>query len=204
MADLGAIAKLRNPHFVRRLDGARENVLEHTNFTQLVKRIEFTSGYAMTSGAVKSSTVGNSSAPSLYMDRISEFSIRWAVKGGVANTFSVYAKQAVAGTLRPRVTAKANAAIGVAADVSATLASGTGWMQIGPVSVTPSSDGVLIVLLENRSDASDADCYWDDITVTPDLTTGKFGYWQGNSPVFNFGRDGSTPSSGETSYTYVV
>lgn len=113
----------------------------------------------------KDTTEGNPGQPSLKMDRAQIWEFFWPVASG-AREISVSVKQAANLSPRPRVTVKANADCGVAADATASAASGAGWVTIGPISVNPSSDGVLIVQLENRVEGIYTPCFWDNISVT--------------------------------------
>jgi hypothetical protein len=115
----------------------------------------------------KDAGVGNASAPSLRLDARGFFRLYWTVKSGT-RTFSITVKQAVNVSPRPRVTIVKNTGIGVNADVTSSAGSGTGFVTIGPITASPSSDGVLEVRLENLLDAAifEAPCYWDDIVST--------------------------------------
>lgn len=154
-------------------------------------------------GVTRNTVEGSPDAPALSMDRANIFPVRWPVLASVANTFSIKVKQPVAGTLRPRIYARADASLGVAADVEAVAAAGTGWLTIGPISVTPSASGVLQVILENRTDAIPATCYWDGIATTPAVPTNTFAFWKDGAPVFNFG--GEPTSAGSASaFSFVI
>lgn len=110
-------------------------------------------------------SIGNAAQPSLRMDGKGFFRLYWTVKSGSRN-FSVTVKQAVNASPRPRVTIVKNTGIGVNADATGSAGSSTGFTTIGPINVTPFSDGVLEVRLENLLDAQIGafPCYWDDIT----------------------------------------
>lgn len=102
-------------------------------------------------------------APSLRMDARGTWRFRWVVQSG-ARALSVNVKQAVNLSPRPRLTVKANTAIGVNADVTADAASSVTWTTV-TANVTPTLDGVLEVILEARYDGQpySAPCYWDTI-----------------------------------------
>jgi hypothetical protein len=70
---------------------------------------------------------------------------------------------------------RANAAIGVNVDVVGTSPGGAGWVTIGPITVIPSSDGVLTVELRNNLQTLNpartglapwSPCYFDHIVLT--------------------------------------
>jgi len=92
---------------------------------------------------------------------------RWRVRTG-ARSIQVNVKQAVNISPRPSLIVKANPGIGINADVTGTAASNTGWVVIGPVNITPSSDGAVWVELWNNYDAQvyQAPCYFDHIFAT--------------------------------------
>lgn len=112
----------------------------------------------------KDAGVGNAAAPSLRLDGKGFLRFYWSVKSG-SRTLSVTVKQAVNASPRPRVTVVKNTSIGVNADVTASAGSSINFTTIGPLSVSPSSDGVLEVRLENLLDAQIGafPCYFDDI-----------------------------------------
>lgn len=93
---------------------------------------------------------GYPSPPCLALDYPGFWRFRWQVVVGT-QTISVYAKQVsnVAGK-RPSMVVKANAALGVVADVSGSAGSSAGWVKIGPLSVTATTAGVLWVELHNN------------------------------------------------------
>jgi len=94
------------------------------------------------------------------------YRFRWTVAAG-SRSISIDCKQAVNLSPRPRVTVLANPEIGVNADVQGSAASGTGWVTIGPIAVTPSSAGALWVILEALYDGqSGIPTYWDHIVTT--------------------------------------
>lgn len=109
---------------------------------------------------------GNPSPPSLRLDVKGTYRLRWTVAAG-ARSISIDVKQAVNLSPRPRVTVIANPDIGVSADVQGSAGGGTGWVTIGPISVTPSSAGALWVILEALYDGqSGCASYWDHIVTT--------------------------------------
>ena len=121
----------------------------------------------LTVGARKELVEGNPAPPSLALDIPSSYRFRWGVKAGT-RTFSTSVKQVsnVTGK-RPRVIIRANPAIGVNADVVTDAGSGTGWVNVGPITVTPSSDGVLFVEFWNMdTDTVDSPAYFGRITRT--------------------------------------
>jgi len=125
-------------------------------------------GVPYTLGASRSDTEGNPSPPclSLYYPGTSH-RFRWGVTAG-SRSLTVDAKQVsnVTGK-RPRVIVRANPSIGVNSDVIADAGSGTSWVTIGPLSVTPSSSGVLWVELWNMDTATfNSPAFFDHIVTS--------------------------------------
>jgi hypothetical protein len=116
-------------------------------------------------GVGKSTVQGDPATPSLQVDFNGFWSFRWVVASGT-RTITVRVKQATNQTPYPSVIVKANAAIGVNSDATGTSAGGAGWVTIGPVTVTPTSAGVLMVELWNNSTHSKDPCYFDHIVTT--------------------------------------
>lgn len=170
MADLGAIGAWRMRSLpIRKLAFTASCQLTELNAvaTGRLKRIN-TGGCSCSEfvcNITKDTTEGNPGQPSLKIDRAQIWEFFWPVASG-ARGFSVSVKQAANLSPRPRVTVKANADCGVAADATASAASGAGWVTIGPIAVNPTSDGVLIVQLENRVEGIYTPCFWDNISVT--------------------------------------
>lgn len=109
--------------------------------------------------------IEGSPTPCLRVDKSVVYKVYWPVVSG-ARTLSIDVKQAINVSPRPRVTIKANLDIGVAADVTGSAGSSAVFTTIGPLSVTPSSSGVLEVWLENLYDGGDYPAYWDNLVVT--------------------------------------
>jgi hypothetical protein len=99
---------------------------------------------------------GNTAPPSGAADVPGRIRFRWGVKSG-ARSVSIRAKQVsnIAGK-RPRMIVRANPGIGVPADVTADAVAGVGWVDLGPIVVNPTSNGVLWVELWNM----DTDNYY--------------------------------------------
>jgi hypothetical protein len=83
------------------------------------------------------------------------------------NTIQVDVQQAANLSPRPTITIKADAAAGITSDIVGTAASGAGFVTIGPLTVAPTSDAVLLVILQNNLDAQSGQCYWDNLLVLP-------------------------------------
>ena len=114
----------------------------------------------------KDTSEGDPAQPSLRLDAKGMWRFRWAVASG-SRSVSINVKQAVNGSPRPTLVVKANPSIGVNSDVTGTAGSGTGWVTIGPVSITPSSDGAVWVELHNNYDSQvlQTPCFWDHIVT---------------------------------------
>ena len=67
---------------------------------------------------------------------------------------------------RPTLTVRANPAIGVNADVTATAPAGTGWVTIGPLTFTASASGGIVIELFAPWDGGESGTWFDSISVT--------------------------------------
>lgn len=117
-------------------------------------------------GVVRSDTEGNPSPPSLKMSQPASFRLLWPVSGTGTHTFSIDVKQAANQLPRPQIVVKANADIGINADVIVVASNETGFTTVGPAIVVPTADGVLDVLIQSVYCGSYADCFWDNASVT--------------------------------------
>lgn len=116
-------------------------------------------------GLSKETTEGSPSQPSLKLNRHGMFRFRWTVNAG-SRGISVSVKQAANVSPRPTLVVRANPEIGVNSDVTETAGSGTGWVTIGPASISPSSRGAVWVELHNNYDSQGGACYFDNIVAT--------------------------------------
>lgn len=107
------------------------------------------SGRHLQLGVVKNTVDGYPSSPSLQLTTQGFWRFRWTLTSGT-RTISVQVKQPVNSTPYPTLIVRKNAAIGVASDVTGTSPGGTGWVVIGPVTVNPTSGGVVWVELWNN------------------------------------------------------
>lgn len=118
-------------------------------------------------GIRRENTEGNPTPPCLAIDQPNVRRFRWGVLAGT-RTISIDTKQVsnVTGK-RPRIIVKANPEIGVNADVVGDAGAGTGWTTVGPLTVTPTSDGVLWVELWNMdTDTFQSSAYFDHLVRT--------------------------------------
>lgn len=122
-------------------------------------------GRPLTFGAGRESVDGSPATPCLALNFYGCHTFRWAAPSG-ARTISVKVKQADNRSPYPTLVVKKNAALGIGADVTGTSPGGTGWVTIGPVTVSPTVSGVLIVELWNNSGYRNAPTYFDHISVT--------------------------------------
>jgi hypothetical protein len=109
--------------------------------------------------------VEGDSPPCLRLNTRGMFRFRWFVFGGGARSIQVYAKQPANSSPRPSITVKANRDIGVNADVTAVAGAGTGFVQVGPVTINPASDGVVWVELRANLDGMYVPCYFDNVVT---------------------------------------
>jgi hypothetical protein len=114
----------------------------------------------------KSTTEGDAAVPSMWVRGPYRKSFLWPVDAGT-RTISVRCKYSPdVASRRPSLVVKANSEIGVTEQTSS-APSGTGWVTIGPITITPSSDGVVEVELRfDHMHEYEMDCYIDDIEVT--------------------------------------
>lgn len=110
---------------------------------------------------------GNPAIPSLKMSVGGRYRFRWKVNAGI-RTIRVNVKQATNQNPRPMLTVFANKDIGVMEDFSLFAPEGADWVIIGPLGVSPTSNGVLWVELraDYRGDLFGAPCYWDHLVTT--------------------------------------
>jgi len=134
----------------------------------------------------KSTSDGSPSQPSLeFEDCNALFRFRWAVKAGT-RTLSIKVANLSGLTPYPTMTIRANSAIGVNSDVVGTASSGTGWQVIGPLSVSPSSDGTLLVeLYSGGVNANNLrPVRWDSLSDGTGRTD-AFANWLNGAPVID-------------------
>ena len=136
------------------------------------------SGIPLHFGVSESLTEGDPATPSLLIQHPNNFwRFRWPVLSGT-RTIQALAKQlhqvtssltgATVTLTRPKIIVRANAAINVNSDTSATMA-GTSddWTTVGPITVTPDATGVLWVELWNVAiEWPGVPVYWDHIIAT--------------------------------------
>lgn len=119
------------------------------------------------SGMSKELVDGSPGAPSLKLDRPNSWRFRWAIRSTGAHTIQINAKQAVNQNPRPSMIVRANPSIGIYNDVSASAPTGTGWVLLGPISVTTSAVGATYVDISNNySGSTSSSCYFDHIVST--------------------------------------
>jgi hypothetical protein len=147
MADLGSIGQ--------------ESVIAQRGPRSRVRCIRAGDDYLVLGG--RENSEGNA-APCLRMDAPGSWSFWWPVDAGTIE-LTCDVRQAVNLSPRPRITIKANPDIGVNSDVTGEAPSGTGWVTIGPLEVSPTGTGALRVILEARHEGQDGvvPCYWDNI-----------------------------------------
>jgi hypothetical protein len=100
-------------------------------------------------------------APSLKLNA-GYWPVRLAVKSG-ARTVKVDVRQPDSAAARPVLRVKANPAIGLAADVTATAGSGTDWQTV-QAAFTATADGGAVIELENPD--PEKPCWFDNVVLT--------------------------------------
>lgn len=91
--------------------------------------------------------------------------VRWAVTAG-EHTISVKVKCSISEAPYPVLRVYANPSIGVNANVEGVAIAGTDWQTIGPITVSPTSQGALLVEIETPTYRPDMQTRWDSLTVT--------------------------------------
>lgn len=129
-------------------------------------------GWHMQFGVQKSIAEGTPSQPSLWLPQPGAWRFRWQITSG-NQTISVYCKQIENVAPYPSMVVKANPSIGVNSDVTGTSTGSTGWIKIGPITVTATNSGIVWVELRNnlRSNYDPengnilpwAPCYFDNL-----------------------------------------
>jgi len=114
-------------------------------------------------GARFEGTEGTPTAPSLALDWWGFWRWRWVVDTGTRSV-TIYTKQASNVAGRPSVVLKANAAVGLAADVTAVAGSSTGWIAV-TASFNCTAPGMVWVELHNNCLGIADTCYFDRISV---------------------------------------
>lgn len=134
-----------------------------------ISKIRILSGEVHQFGITKDTSEGSPSQPSMKAILPHRRRFLWPVASGT-RTISVDVKFSVDnGTgFRPMLVIKANAEVGIAADVVTEAAAGAGsYKTIGPVTVNPNAQGTLEV--ELRFDpvlGSTSIIHWDNVAVT--------------------------------------
>jgi len=124
-------------------------------------------GIPLMYGVTQSMVEGNPSTPSIAFNNAGMWRFKWSVAAG-ARTISIRCKQVSNQSPRPSMVIEANPSIGVPLDIETVAGSSIGWIDIGPVAITPTVAGCIFVKIKNN--ASDArvnmPAYFDHITVT--------------------------------------
>lgn len=114
-----------------------------------------------------SNTEGDPATPSLKVAEPGFWRFQWGLRTGT-QTIQILCKQVVNASPRPSMVVKANAAIGVNADITTSAPAGAGWVTIGPVSVTATGEGAVWVELWNNYElAFETPTFFDQIATTP-------------------------------------
>jgi hypothetical protein len=116
-------------------------------------------------GAGVDAVNGSPSPPSYQFQRAGLMRFPWKVNSGT-RTLSVNVMQPVNTSPRPTLTVRASSDLGVNSDVVASAGSSTGWVTIGPVTVTPTSNGVLWVEIACSTPGMNVPCNFDHFVAT--------------------------------------
>jgi len=117
-------------------------------------------------GVLRSNTEGNPAQPSLQLNYPGFWRFRWSVQPGT-RAIQVNVKQVSNyATQRPTMIVRALSGV-LATTQTATAASSTGWIVLGPISFTALAAGVLWVELHNNDySIRNSPCYFDHIVAT--------------------------------------
>lgn len=116
--------------------------------------------YVMNSG--RDDADGHEEAPSLRLATLGSYRFRVAIDAG-SRSLRVFARQPVTGQPRPRMVVRANPEIGLLTDQSMSAPSGSGWVEIGPISFTASQHGG--VWVEFWNPAARWPCWFDAFSL---------------------------------------
>jgi hypothetical protein len=108
---------------------------------------------------------GSGGPPCVVFEKPGRYRFRWPVDPG-ERTITVDCKYAPDAAPRPTLRIRANTEIGVNADLVATAPAGSGWVTIGPLSITPSEKGGVWVELEGLSRADGFSARFDNVVAT--------------------------------------
>lgn len=153
MADLGDVGTLGN--IVKRNNG-----LVAPNYFRRISSV----GPIIYSRGQRNNNEGDPAQPSLELVGRGFFRFRWTVVAGTRE-ITIEVKQVINASPRPSLIVRANPSIGVNSDVEESAGSGTGWVTIGPATITPTSNGAVWVELHANYDAPESS-YWDTLTVS--------------------------------------
>lgn len=115
-------------------------------------------------GVARNDSEGSPSPPSLQLTYPGFWRFRWSVRAGNRSLY-VRAKQLVNSPPYPSVVVKANSAVGLLSDITASSTTAD-WFNIGPVSFTATAFGVVWVELWSNSLYSGNTVYFDHIVTT--------------------------------------
>ena len=125
------------------------------------------SGLPLMYGVTQSMSEGSPSAPSIAFNYAGMWRFKWSVVAGT-RTITIKCKQVSNQSPRPSMVITANPSIGVPLDIETFASSGIGWVDIGPVTITPTSTGMVFIQIKNNSNdiRVDTPAYFDHIVVT--------------------------------------
>ncbi len=156
MADLGSIAQKGGKGTLGALSPTGP---------QDFRRIVGVPGPDLFRGLAKDTTDGSPAQPCLQFTQRGRYRFRWPVAAGT-RTLTIDCKYAPNEAPRPTVTIRKNVEIGVNADVVGTAGAGTGWVTIGPLSITPSDKGGVWVELDATHPGNTFAARWDNLRTT--------------------------------------
>lgn len=123
----------------------------------LMKHLQF--------GVTRDDVNGLPLVPSLKLLYIGSWRFRWTVAVG-DRAISVWVLQSINLNPRPAIIVKANPDVGLAADITSTAGSGSGWVHIPDATFTATAAGVVWVELHNRLYQDIYPAYFDYVVAT--------------------------------------
>lgn len=122
-------------------------------------------GRHMQVGVIEELVDGSPGPPCLKLAIPGFWRFRWAVASG-SHTIQCDVKQVINASPRPTLVVIKNTDIGINADVIVTAGSSTGWITLGPATITPNATGAVWVELHNNyASLSNTPCYFDHIVA---------------------------------------
>jgi|ERR1041384_116380 hypothetical protein len=120
-------------------------------------------------GISKDDTEGSPGSPCMRMSQIGYWRFRRTLNAGT-RAFQINVKQAANQSPRPSVIIRKNLSMGINSDITIIAPSDTGWVVVGPQTISVTNQGFVWIELHNNYETypptAPAYCYWDHVVVT--------------------------------------